>query len=58
VIYGGRGERVRLAGETGILTVEPDGHIRRELRFAELHNGVPRALAESAAVADETATRP
>jgi len=58
VIYGGRGERVRLAGETGILTVEPDGHIRRELRFAELHNGVPRALAESAAVADETAKRP
>jgi outer membrane PBP1 activator LpoA protein len=53
VIYGGRGERVRLAGETGILTVEPDGHVRRELRFAQLHNGVPRVLPESAAVVDE-----
>jgi outer membrane PBP1 activator LpoA protein len=43
-LYAGGG-RARLAGATGLLTVDPDGRVHRELSFAQLRNGVPQALA-------------
>lgn len=43
-LYAGDG-RARLAGATGLLTVDPDGRVHRELSFAQLRNGVPQALA-------------
>ena len=49
LLYESRGEPAQIAGATGLLTVEPDGRVHRELSFARLHNGVAQALADSVA---------
>ena len=51
LLYGSRGEHAQLAGATGLLTVESDGHVRRELTYARMHNGVAQALGDSSATA-------
>jgi uncharacterized protein len=46
-------ERARLAGATGLLSVERDGHVHRELAFAQMHHGAPQAAPDAAVVVPE-----
>ena len=49
LLYGSHGERTQVAGATGLLTVESDGRVHRELSFARVHNGMAQAMADSVA---------